>query len=159
MTETTYYWYRTPIGFLTIAADGVGITRVAFGCETVAGARKAATPATTEAANQVLEYLAGKRRTFHIPTHVTATEFQLRVWDALRQVPFGQSVTATSLAESIGAPESFRAVGSAAKANPLAILIPDHRILTAAGRATGSGKEAERREWLLRFERSQVQES
>lgn len=150
--ENTYSWYRTPIGFVTIAADGEGVTRVAFGCVDVPDAKKTPTRMTTAAADELLEYFAGKRQEFDFPIRPTGTAFQLDVWEALRAVPYGEHVTAAGLAGRMGAPEKFRAVGSAIKANPLAIVIPDHRVLTAARKPLGSGRDAERRGWLLFFE-------
>ena len=154
--ENTYSWYRTPVGFVTIAADGEAVTRVAFGCVEVAGARKAPTRVTTAAADQLLEYFAGRRRAFDFPIRPAGTAYQLSVWNALRAVPYAEHVTAAELASRMGAPESFRAVGTAIKANPLAIVIPDHRVLTAAGKPLGSGRDAERRGWLLFFEETRV---
>ena len=150
--ENTYSWYRTPIGFVTIAADAEGICRVAFGCVEVPGAAKKPTRVTTGAADELLEYFAGKRRAFTFPVHVSGSDFQLAVWDALREVPYGEHVTAAELAGRMGTPESYRAVGAALRANPLALVIPDHRVLTAAGKPLGSGRDAERRGWLLFFE-------
>ena len=150
--ENTYSWYRTPIGFVTIAADAVGICRVAFGCVDVPGAKKGPTRVTTDAADELLEYFAGKRREFGFAVHPQGSPFQLAVWEALREVPYGRHVTAAELAEHMGAPESYRAVGAALRANPLSLVVPDHRVLTAAGKPLGTGRDAERRGWLLFFE-------
>ena len=156
MTETTYNWYRTPIGFVTIAADEAGLTRILFGCQDISGARKAPRAITTQAATQMLEYFAGKRMSFDLPLHLEGSEFRLRVWQALREIPYGGSDTATSLAEKLGCPASAKTVGAAIRENPLAIIIPDHRVITAAGRAWGATADAKRREWLLYFEQNRV---
>ena len=156
VTEITYNWYRTPIGFVTIAADEVGLVRVAFGCEDIPGARKVPKALTTQAATQVLEYFAGKRDAFDVPLHLAGSEFRLKVWQALREIPYGSTETATSLAEKLGAPSAAKTVGAAIRENPLAIIIPDHRVITAAGRARGATADAKRREWLLHFEQTRV---
>ena len=156
VTETTYAWYRTPIGFVTIAACEEGVTRVVFGCEEVPGARKVAKGLTTRAATQILEYFARKREAFDVPVCLEGSAFRLQVWEALREIPYGESETATSLAAKLGCPSSAKTVGAAIRENPLAIIIPDHRIVTAAGRAWGSTADAKRREWLLYFEQNRV---
>ncbi|MBR3258485.1 MAG: methylated-DNA--[Eggerthellaceae bacterium] len=152
MTETTYNWYRTPIGFVTIAADEIGICRVVFGCEDIPGARKMAKGLTTAAATQLLEYFAGKRKTFDLPLHLVGSPYRLAVWDAVRDIPYGQCETSASLAEKMALATSATAVGGALRENPLAIIIPDHRVITATGRAWGDTASAKRREWLLYFE-------
>ena len=156
MTESTYSWYRTPIGFVTIAADEAGVTRVVFGCEDIPGARKVAKGRTTVAATQLLEYFSGKRHDFDLPLHLEGSEFRLAVWQAVRDIPYGSSETPTSLAEKLGVPGSAKAVGAAIRENPLAIIIPDHRVVTASGRARGDTASAKRREWLLIFEEAQL---
>ena len=154
--ENTYSWYRTPIGFVTIAADETSVTRVQFGCVEVAGARKAPTRLTTGAADELLEYFAGKRRAFDFPVKPAGTPYQQTVWAALRAIPYGEHLTAAQLATRMGTPDSYRAVGAALRANPLAIVIPDHRVLTAAGKPLGTGRDAERRGWLLFFEETKA---
>lgn len=158
-TRTTYSWYRTPVGFVTIAASARGITALGFGCIEVPGARRVASPATTAAANQVLEYLAGKRRAFDFPVDMQGGEFQLRVWDAVRSIAYGETLTASGVAQRLGMEGAHRSVGAAIKANPLALVVPDHRIVTPAGKPHGVGAAAERRAWLLRFEQLQVAKS
>ncbi len=156
VTETTYNWYRTPIGFVTIAADEVGICRMVFGCVDVPGARKVAKGLTTAAATQVLEYFSGKRQTFDLPLHLMGSPYRLAVWDTVRAIPYGQCETSASLAEKMALATSATAVGGALRENPLAIIIPDHRVVTAAGRAWGATADAKRREWLLHFEQARV---
>ena len=154
MTETTYNWYRTPIGFVTIAADEVGICRVVFGCEDIPNARKVAKGLTTAAATQLLEYFSGKRQAFDLPLHLMGSPYRLAVWDAVREIPYGQCETSASLAEKMALATSATAVGGALRENPLPIIIPEHRVIAANGKPLGSGRDAERRAWLLRFEQS-----
>ena len=140
------------MGFVTIAANDAGITRVAFGCERIPGAENVSCSLTTAAAGQILEYFARKRTSFDLPVSLDASEFRLAVWEAVRAIPYGESATAAMIAERIGQPGAQRAVGGAIRANPLALIIPDHRVVTASGRAWGDTASANRRTKLLSFE-------
>lgn len=157
MAAVTYNWYRTPIGFLTLASDSRGLCKSVFGCVALENAKRGASPVTTLAAQELLEYFSGKRRTFDIPLSPAGSDFQREVWAALAAIPYGTTVTATQLAENLGIPSSFRAVGSAVADNPLAVILPDHRLVTAKGTAPGSKETAKRREWLLLFEQAQLE--
>lgn len=152
----TYYWYRTPIGFITIAADDAGVCALCYGCVDMPGATKRATAKTTQAAREVLEYLSGKRRRFDVELHLTATSFQLRVWEAVRRIGYGQTATATQLARELGEEQAYRAVGTALNAVPVELIIPVHRVLRANGKPTGSTALAQRRQWMLNFEQEQL---
>ena len=154
--ERTYYWYRTPIGFVTIAADEMGVYRIAFGCTDIPGAVKVARQTTTTAAGQILEYLAGKRRIFELPLSLSGSAFQRDVWTALRDVPYGESITASDLAAELGVPGAQRSIGAVLRVNPIALIIPDHRVVTATGKPFGTGLDATRRARLLAFERSRL---
>ena len=157
MADYTYNWYRTPIGIVTIAGSPAGITKIAFGCVDGPGAEKVARIHTTRVADQLLEYFAGKRTLFTFPQTPAGSEFQRKVWDAVRELPYGTAVTATELAEMMGCPASYKAVGAAIKANPLAICVPTHRIVSATGKPLGANTpEQQRNGWLLTFEQKQT---
>ncbi|WP_417352121.1 methylated-DNA--[protein]-cysteine S-methyltransferase [Gordonibacter pamelaeae] len=128
----TYFAYRTPLGHVTIASDGQALTALAFGERELEG-RKLATELTNRAANQLQEYLAGRRRAFDLPLAPAGTEFQRRVWAALREVPYGQARSYSDVAAAIGSPRSCRAVGSACNKNPLPVIVPSHRVVGANG--------------------------
>ena len=87
-----------------------------------------------------------------IPVEMNGTPFQKRVWDALRQVPAGKTATYSEIAVLIGAPAAVRAVGTANGANPVAVVVPCHRIIGSNGTLTGYGGGLHRKEWLLRHE-------
>ncbi len=113
--------------------------------------------AFTEAAvQQILEYFAGTRKTFTVPLHAPGTEFQQRVWEALRQIPFGEIRSYGEIAQSIGEPKAVRAVGTANGMNRIAILIPCHRVIGANGALTGYGGGLWRKDWLLQHEREHL---
>ena len=132
--ETTYFVYVTAHGPLTIQATGKGISRVAFGKASLPGVQ-APSSLTNSAANQLQEYLAGKRKAFDLPLDVRGSEFQHRVWDAVSTIPYGSVVTAADIAAMLGRPQAFRAVGAAVKKNVLAPFIPSHRVVSGAADA------------------------
>ena len=144
------------VGLVTIAASDSGITALHFGNTPIADARCAPTALTNEAATQIQEYFAGKRRAFDLPLDVSGSAFSQMVWQAIREIPYGSTMTATQIAERIGKPESVRAVGSAVSLAPAELLIPLHRVVNARGRARGVGQTAKRHEHLAAFERAQL---
>jgi methylated-DNA-[protein]-cysteine S-methyltransferase len=98
------------------------------------------------------EYFAGRAVEFDIPLSLAGTDFQRRVWTALREIPHGETISYGELARRVGTPGAARAVGLANGRNPIAIVIPCHRVIGADGRLTGYGGGLERKAWLLRHE-------
>jgi O-6-methylguanine DNA methyltransferase len=90
-----------------------------------------------EAIRELEEYLAGKRTVFELPLDLRGTSFQLEVWSALREIPYGETCSYADLARTLGRPLALRAVGSANGANPLAIVVPCHRVIASDGRLGG----------------------
>ena len=150
-----YFAYRTPYGPVTIRTSERGVTHVAFGDVALSGERHPSTLATA-AANQLLEYFAGKRTGFDVPLDPAGSAFQRAVWDELARIPYGQARTTSDVAELIGKPGSHRAVGAAVKKNPLAILVPDHRIVGSNGRPAGADATARLKGALLDMERNRL---
>jgi O-6-methylguanine DNA methyltransferase len=99
------------------------------------------------------EYFAGTRRDFDLPTYLPGTPFQQSVWQALRNIPFGSTVSYKELALWIGKPKSIRAVGQANGHNPISIIIPCHRVIGINGSLTGYGGGIQRKAALLDFEK------
>ena len=89
------------------------------------------------AISQISEYLEGKRRDFSIPVRLSGTEFQMKVWNELRNIPYGETITYKELARRIGSPDACRAVANACGANPFPILIPCHRVVASGGHTGG----------------------
>ena len=114
----TYFIYPTPFGCVTIASDGRAISGIALAEREYPGQRRPC-ELTNRAANELQEYLAGKRRAFDLPLAPAGTAFQKRVWDALLDIPYGQTRTYTELATAIGNPKACRAVGGANNRNPI----------------------------------------
>jgi methylated-DNA-[protein]-cysteine S-methyltransferase len=104
------------------------------------------------AARQLKEYFSGKRRDFNLPLRMNGTEFQQRVWRELTQIPFGETRSYGQLAKRLNNPNGSRAVGLANGRNPIAIIVPCHRVIGADGSLTGFGGGIDRKEWLLTHE-------
>lgn len=101
-------------------------------------------------------YFAGTRREFTVPLRPRGTAFQQLVWDALRRIPYGATRSYGAIAAQIGAPDAVRAVGAANGANPIAIIIPCHRVIGANGSLTGFGGGLARKQFLLELERGEA---
>ena len=111
------------------------------------------------AAAQLAEYFAGERRDFDLPLAPQGTEFQVGVWRALARIPFGVTCSYGELARVLGRPSASRAVGAANGKNPIAIILPCHRVIGAGGELTGYGGGLPMKRWLLDHERACVQPS
>jgi methylated-DNA-[protein]-cysteine S-methyltransferase len=132
----------TPVGELRLAASEAGLTAVAFPCEAPTFADGRGSPAARAhlgaAARALREYFAGRRRDFDDLTLAPeGTEFQMRVWKALSAIPFGTTKSYAQIARVIGNPKAMRAVGLANGRNPIAIIVPCHRVIGADGRMVG----------------------
>src|SRR3954471_1564874 len=101
---------------------------------------------------QLAEYFRGDRREFNVPLEVPGTDFQMRVWDALRRIPCGTTTSYGRLASSIGQPDAVRAVARANGDNRVAIIIPCHRVIGSNGSLVGYGGGLSRKKWLLQLE-------
>ena len=157
----TYLWTAdSPIGPLTMLGDG----------ERLAGLRMAAqrhaAPPPADAVRdsgpfaavtaQLEAYFAGERRSFDLPVHLHGTPFQVRVWQALREIPYGTTTTYGALARRLGSAGAVRAVGLANGRNPIAIVVPCHRVVGADGSLTGYAGGLDRKRYLLGLESSEL---
>lgn len=106
-----------------------------------------------ETADQLSAYFRGRLTVFALPLAVRATDFQHAVWDALLDIPYGETVTYGELARRIGRPRSARAVGATVGRNPLSVIVPCHRVLGASGSLTGYAGGLGRKQALLALER------
>ena len=143
--DETRYWHEidTPIGTVLLAGDGERLTRIHFQSgprplrprpQWIATARPFA-----NAVAQLNAYFAGRRTRFDLPLSPAGTEFQRQVWQALRSIPYGETISYGELARRVGNPRASRAVGLANGANPLPIVVPCHRVIGANGTLTGFG--------------------
>jgi methylated-DNA-[protein]-cysteine S-methyltransferase len=106
----------------------------------------------TEVIRQLKEYFAAQRTDFDVPVTLAGTSFQRTVWAALREIPYGETMSYGRLAERIGRPGAARAIGLANGRNPIGIIVPCHRVVGATGSLTGYGGGLERKQYLLDFE-------
>ena len=145
---------KTKIGQIGIAEEDHFLTHLFFRQEkTPDGAVKKWTPFLREVAKEIKEYLTGKRKNFDIPLKLYGTDFQLSVWNALLTIPYGETRSYRDIAEQIGNGKACRAVGMANHRNPIAIIIPCHRVIGADGSLTGFGGGVELKQRLLELER------
>ena len=108
--------------------------------------------------SELAEYFDGRRREFTVPLVYPGTRFQTRVWNALREIPFGQTISYEELARRVGSPDGQRAAGHANGQNPLAIVIPCHRVINKDGKLGGYGGGLWRKRLLLGLERGEQRE-
>lgn len=114
---------------------------------------EAFTPLLRQAAAELTEYFAGRRRAFTLPLAPEGTPFQRAVWDALRTIPYGESRSYKQIAAQIGRPTACRAVGMANNRNPIAIVVPCHRVVGSGGTLVGYAGGLEAKAYLLGLER------
>ena len=138
----------SPLGPLTLFAERGCLCDLCFGDF----GNYDDTPLFRAAEAQLGEYFARQRRRFALPLDSGGTDFQRRVWSALEEIPYGSALSYRALAESIGSPRGFRAVGQANGKNPLPILIPCHRVIAADRSLGGYSAGLERKRFLLDLE-------
>ena len=156
MVDQDHGWAGRPQ--MLLAADAHGLTNLCLPGETLDPADHvrvalADHPLLAEAARQVQAYLAGRLQTFDLPLALSGTPFRLRVWAELQTIPSGRTLSYGELAERLGSRAKARAVGGAAHANPVAIIVPCHRLIGANGSLTGFGGGLALKQALLDLER------
>ena len=148
---------ETPIGPLTVTATKKAVTAIRFGTQGPEGSARCtaaeATPLLRKAAEEIGDYFAGSRRRFTLPLAPEGTPFQQKVWEALRNIPYGETRTYKQIAIQIGHNQSFRAVGMANNRNPIVIVVPCHRVIGYDGKLTGYAGGLDIKEQLLELER------
>ena len=128
LKDLTYYIYNTPFGQVTIGSNGDAVTALSLEACQFSGCLKP-NEVTNACSTQILEFLSGRRVNFDIPIVLSGTEFQIKVWQALQKIPYGEICSPSQLAKMIGNESSYRKVPIAAHANKIAILIPNHRLV------------------------------
>lgn len=158
-----YYCYlETPIGDLLLAGENDGLAMIGFPKGSM---RRDPEPdwiynekPLAVARQQLLEYFDGTRKEFDLPVKLTGTEFQVSVLRALREIPYGKTVSYGDIAKRIGRPKAVRAVGAANGRNPIPIVVPCHRVIGSTGDLTGFGGGLDTKEALLRLEAEHTQD-
>jgi methylated-DNA-[protein]-cysteine S-methyltransferase len=144
----------SPIGSLLLVSDGEALTAVEMEPhrpEIAGGARPDNGPLRA-VIEQLEQYFAGERTDFDLPLRPHGTEFQQRVWQGLLTIPYGHTTSYGALALELGNPTGSRAVGLANGRNPIAVIVPCHRVIGADGSLTGYGGGLDRKRWLLSHE-------
>ena len=147
---TTYAFYQSPFGLLKIGAAEEKVILV--GIVSKQDEPNQPTALSAEVYRQLQEYFAGKRTVFTVPYALNGTSFQQAVWTQIAKIPYGQTVTYKDIAQVIDKPRAFQATGRAVGANPLAILIPCHRVVGSNGELTGYAFGLEMKKALLNLE-------
>jgi O-6-methylguanine DNA methyltransferase len=162
----TWHYARTesPAGPLFLAASAKGLVRLEFETRvqkfdskklSLQESREALAPYIRE----LREYFSGQRRAFSVPLDLRGTEFQLQCWHALLDIPYGETRTYRDIAVRIGHPHAFRAVGMANNRNPIAIIVPCHRVIASDGTLCGYGGGLDLKRKLLELEGATSPES
>ena len=141
---------ESPVGPLRIDEEGGFITGVD---RTAAPLKAPDTPLLQECVRQLRAYFDGSLTVFDLPLNPQGTPFRRRVWAALQAIPYGETRSYGQLAKALSCPGAARAVGGANHHNPIAIIIPCHRVIGADGGLTGYGGGLAMKDWLLRHER------
>jgi methylated-DNA-[protein]-cysteine S-methyltransferase len=153
--ENDYVQYLpTPVGILAIQANECSLLKVEF--REHEPLRTNPNKVTRLAHEQLSEYMAGKRLTFELPLGASGTTFQQEVWRTLCTIPYGQTCSYQDIARILNNPKAVRAVGAANGKNPLAIVVPCHRVIGANGSLTGYAGGLVRKSWLLELESRQL---
>jgi methylated-DNA-[protein]-cysteine S-methyltransferase len=139
----------SPVGPLTLVERDGALARLAFGR---LGQSSPPSPFLDGVAAQLREYFAGERQAFDVPLAPSGTEFQLACWRALAEIAYGETRSYGEQARHIGRPDRARAVGAANGANPIAIILPCHRVIGADGSLVGFGGGLETKRRLLDLE-------
>ncbi len=152
---TRYRTIDSPIGLLTLAGEGRVLRNLRMVDQTYEPSRSdwlLDDRAFPDAVEQLDAYFAGELQEFDLRLELNGTDFQRRVWAALRTIPYGETRSYGQIAEQIGAPSAFRAVGLANGHNPIAVIVPCHRVIGANGGLTGFGGGLDRKRALLNLE-------
>jgi methylated-DNA-[protein]-cysteine S-methyltransferase len=151
-----YRHFLSPLGQLLLVSDGEALTGLYLsapkGTDAPCDTGDQDESPLREASAQLQAYFAGELRVFDLPLRMTGTPFQRLVWDELLRIPYGTTISYGELARRIGRPSASRAVGAANGQNPIALIVPCHRVIGSNGTLTGYGGGLDRKEWLLQHE-------
>jgi methylated-DNA-[protein]-cysteine S-methyltransferase len=150
-------WMDSPLGAVSVRCGEHGIQSVSFDGETSVQGDSAGLAA--DCISQLEEYFLGKRKQFDLPLDPQGTDFQKSVWSELMKIPYGKTISYRELARRLGDEKVIRAAAAANGANPIAILIPCHRVVGSHGELTGYAAGLHRKKWLLEHERGERQTS
>lgn len=152
-----YTTYDSPVGTLTLVASDAGLQAVWWPDDVRATAlgERADHPILASTIAQLDQYFSGTRRSFDLPLDPAGTPFQQKVWEVLRGIAYGQTITYAEQARRLGDVRKARAVGAANGRNPISVIVPCHRVVGSNGALTGFAGGMDAKGWLLEFEKSQ----
>ena len=158
MTTTTCYSYiDCPLGRMFVQGDGQFVTGLFMpphkGWRGPGASWRQSDAPFAAVREQLAEYFAGERQQFDVPLKLAGTPFQQRVWQELVGIPFGTTISYAEVARRLGRPTAARAVGAANARNPIAVVVPCHRVIGADGKLTGYAGGINKKQWLLAWER------
>jgi methylated-DNA-[protein]-cysteine S-methyltransferase len=156
MTDIFFTTMPSPVGRLTLVGAGDDLVGLHFDGEQPTSGWVRDDRRLRRAVTQLDEYFAGRRTRFDLPLGPQGTPFQQAVWRALTRIPYGATASYGDIARAIGKPAASRAIGGANHRNPIAIVIPCHRVIGADGSMTGYGGGLDRKQRLLALEASVV---
>ncbi len=145
-------FYKSPIGIIEISAGSKGITSIRFLDDQIKGNDFSENDYTKRCCVQIEKYFSGSLKEFNLELDLTGTEFQIQVWNGLLEVKFGETISYQKQSKNIGNIKKIRAVANANGKNPIAIVIPCHRIIGSNGSLTGYAGGLWRKKWLLEHE-------
>jgi methylated-DNA-[protein]-cysteine S-methyltransferase len=154
LKNTAITYIDSPLGAVKIAGDSNAIKMVAFVAKKGEESEGVMPLVVRKCKKQLLEYFQGNRTQFTVPVAPEGTDFQREVWQELLKIPFGKTTTYSKQSISLGDIKKIRAVGSANGKNPIAIIIPCHRVIGTDGSLTGYAGGLDKKAWLLKHENS-----
>ncbi|KJV44791.1 glycosyltransferase [Acinetobacter indicus] len=159
--KLAFMYMPSPVGRLKLVATDSALVAVIWDNENPKRVRQAELveqldhPILLDAQQQLNEYFQGQRQTFELPLDFEGTEFQKKVWQALLNIPFGETRSYRQIAEQVGSPKAVRAVGAANGQNPISIISPCHRVIGSSGKLVGFAGGLDNKEILLKLEQQQ----
>ncbi|WP_180172703.1 methylated-DNA--[protein]-cysteine S-methyltransferase [Acinetobacter sp. YH01025] len=159
--KLAFMYMPSPVGRLKLVATDSALVAVIWDNENPKRVRQAELveqldhPILLDAQQQLNEYFQGQRQTFELPLDFEGTEFQKKVWQALLNIPFGETRSYRQIAEQVGSPKAVRAVGAANGQNPISIIAPCHRVIGSGGKLVGFAGGLDNKEILLKQEQQQ----
>jgi methylated-DNA-[protein]-cysteine S-methyltransferase len=152
--NAVWNWTESPLGKLLLVSDGQALTRLAMSPRPndVPEDARRDPAALADVTAQLDAYFAGELTDFDLPLAPRGSEFQLRVWNALLEIPYGETASYGEIAAAVGRPDAVRAVGTTNGRNPIAVIIPCHRVIGADGSLVGYGGGLDRKRLLLELE-------
>jgi methylated-DNA-[protein]-cysteine S-methyltransferase len=159
MEKLYYCTWESPIGPLTLVASERGLVKLQFGADLKRHPKATwiySDEKLSPCRRELEQYFAGRRRDFTVRLDLRGTDFQMRCWNALLRIPYGETRSYAEQARVVGQPNAFRAVGMANGDNPIAIIVPCHRVINSSGKLGGYGGGLPLKQKLLDLEQGQL---